>query len=142
MGKRPDLCWTAAAVFALGTMLLIASCERASRTPPPEDALRVMQGIKAGYNAEDSELFCADFSDIMFTKGFTKGAYLDVIQSVKSKYGNWDSETYLGFFRGEHVWRVKLEKGTLKLILILNRQNKVTGLWFRWFAFWERLVGK
>ena len=124
---------------ALLGILVVASCERASEKPPPEQALRVMSGIRAGYNAEDSELFCADFADIMFTQGFTKDAYLDVIQELKRKYGGWEGETYLGEVRGEYAWRLTMEKGSLKLILILNRQGKVTGLWFRWFAFWERL---
>jgi len=123
-------------------ILIAASCDRQSKTPPPDDALRVMSGIKAGYNAEDKEGFCADFADIMFTKGFTKNAYLDVIRQLKQKYGGWESETYLGFFRGEHTWKVTMEKGSLKLILILNEESKVTGLWFRWFAFWEKLAGK
>ncbi len=34
-----------------------------------------------------------------------------------------------------------MEKGKLKLILVLNEESKVTGLWFRWSTFWEGLRG-
>lgn len=100
-----------------------------------------MEGIKAGYNAEDKQKFCADFADIMFTKGFTEDAYLDVVRELKHKYGDWKSETYLGLDERAHEWRVQMEKGKLKLILVLNEESKVTGLWFRWPTFWESLSG-
>jgi len=119
----------------------VVACEQAPKEPPPESAARVMEDIKAGYNAEDKEKFCADFADIMFTKGFTEDAYLDVIRELKHKYGDWKSETYLGLDERAHEWRVQMEKGKLKLILVLNEESKVTGLWFRWSTFWERLRG-
>ena len=113
----------AAAIFA---------CERASKEPPPENVARVMESIKTAYNTEDKEKFCSDFADIMFTGGFTKDAYLDVIREIKRKRGDWKSETYLGLDDRAHVWRVQAEKGRLKLILIVNEDSRVTGLWFRW----------
>ncbi len=130
-----------AAIFVV-LAILIPSCERASKTPPPEDVLRVMNNIKAAFNAEDTDAFTADFAAIMFTQGFTKDAYLDVIQQLKRKYGHWETETYLGEVTGEYAWRLKMEKGSLKLILVLNEEHKVIGLWFRRFALWEKVGGK
>lgn len=141
MRKRGRRLCKSAALLAFITALAFASCDRPSKTPPPESAVRVMEGIKAAYNAENKQRFCADFADIMFTKGFTEDAYLDVIRELKHKYGDWNSETYLGLDERAHEWRVQMEKGKLKLILILNEESKVTGLWFRWSTFWEGLSG-
>lgn len=44
--------------------------------------------------------FCSDFSDIMFTKDFTKRAYLGVIQGFKKRHGRWESEVYRGEDKG------------------------------------------
>ena len=111
--------------------LLISGCERASSIPPPESALAVVQNVREGYNAEDVDLFCNDFSDIMFTKGFTRRAYLDVIQGLRKKFGAWESEVYLGEEKGAYIWRVKFETGRAKLVLVFNDSWQVIGLWFR-----------
>ncbi len=73
------------AAFVATALLLLTTCEQAPNEPPPDTVQRVMEGIKAGYNAEDKEKFCADFADIMFTEGFTEDAYLDVIRELKHK---------------------------------------------------------
>jgi len=130
---RPVCLLAVLALFLL--VAFLPACDRASKTPPPEDVLRVMSNIKAAFNAEDIDKFTADFGAIMFTQGFTKDAYLDVIQQLKRKYGNWESETYLGETSGEYAWRLKMEKGSLKLILVLSKEHRVIGLWFRWPRF-------
>ena len=118
-------------VLPVVMLLTLTSCERASSVPPPANAAGVLKNVRDGYNKEDADLFCGDFSDIMFTKGFTKQAYLDVIQGLKMKYGTWDSEMYLGEEIGVHTWRVKFNEGDAKFVLVLNKEGKVTGLWFR-----------
>lgn len=111
--------------------VLLPACERPSKTPPPEEALRVMQGIKTGYNSRDVEKLCADFGDIMFTQGFTKEAYGEIIDTLQQQLGKWESEAYLGVKDGVHTWRGKFEKGTAKVVIVLSSKGKVTGLWFR-----------
>lgn len=115
----------------LSFLLFLLGCEKPAEEPPPNNVLEVLDNVRAGYNNEDPELFCKDFSDIMFTDGFTKKAYLDVIQGLKNKLGLWESEIYLGEKDAVHSWRVTFEKGNTKLVLVLNDRGGVTGLWFR-----------
>jgi hypothetical protein len=118
-------------VLFLTVLLLLFGCEKPAKEPPPQSVLDVLDNVRTGYNNEDSEIFCKDFSDIMFTKGFTKKAYLDVIQGLKNKLGLWESEIYLGEKDGVYSWRLTFEKGKTKLVLVLNDEGGVTGLWFR-----------
>jgi hypothetical protein len=87
--------------------------------------------VREGFNQEDIDRFCKDFSAIMFTEGFTKKAYLDVIQGLKQRYGTWESEVYRGEDKGAHIWRVQFSRGKAKLVLVLNNNGQVIGLWFR-----------
>ena len=93
--------------------------------------MQVMEGIKAAYNAVDADAFTADFGEIMFTQGFTIGAYRDVMDGLMQQCGKWESEAYTGFKDGAYVWRVKFEKTSLNVVIVLNSKGKVTGLWFR-----------
>lgn len=118
-------------------MLALASgCQRPSSTPPPPEAAGAMASIKDGYNREDTTAFCRDFHGVMFSGGFTTQRYLEVNRMLKGKLGEWLSETYLGQKpHGQdmkvHQWRVRFQKGGMKLVLVLDREAKVTGLWFR-----------
>ena len=112
-------------------LLMFSGCERSLRVSPPDNALSVLNNVREGYNREDADKFCKDFSDIMFTNGFTKKAYLDVVESLKKKFGDWEQEVYLGEDKGVYRWQVKFSKGKSKLVLVLNNDSRVTGLWFR-----------
>ena len=90
-----------------------------------------MQGIRAAYNAVDADAFTADFGEIMFTSGFTVGAYHDVMDGLMQQCGMWESEEYTGFKDGAYIWRAKFEKTSLNVVIVLNSDGKVTGLWFR-----------
>ncbi len=122
----------------LSTMLLAAlpGCERPSPAPPPQAAAEIMSSIKQGFNAGDTVAFCRDFSEIMFTGGFTRAKYLEVSRTLQAALGAWESEVYLGQEQKEgglavHSWRAKFQRGRLKLVLVLNPEGKVAGLWFR-----------
>jgi hypothetical protein len=110
---------------------LLAGCERASKTPPPDDVLVILQHIKDGYNNEKVELLTTDFADIMFSKGFTKDVWLETLKKIKEKLGRWESETYLGEKDNVYTWRGSFEKGKVKCVVVLDAQGKVSGLWFR-----------
>lgn len=117
--------------FHLIIFLMLSMCDKPSKIPPPDTVILVLNNVREGYNKEDVDRFCNDFSDIMFTKGFTKKAYLDVIQGLKKRLGEWESEIYLGIDKGAYTWRVKFKNGTAKLVLVLNNDWQVIGLWFR-----------
>ncbi len=123
---RWALALTASALF-----ITIIACQRAPKEPPPARAVQVMQDIKAAYNAGDVEAFTADFGDIMFTQGFTKGAYHDVMDGLMQRCGKWESEAYTGFKDGANIWRAKFEKTSLNVVIVLNSDGQVTGLWFK-----------
>jgi len=120
-----------AAVALAATAVMVAGCERPSDTPPPGHARAAMEKVKQGYASEDMEVFCAGFADIMFTSGFTKQAYLDVVHGLKKKLGAWQSEAYLGEKKGTFTWRVTFSDGSAKLVLVLDDDAHVIGLWFR-----------
>ncbi len=111
--------------------LMLSGCGRPSKTTPPNSVLSALKNVREGYDKEDMDLFCKDFSDIMFTQGFTKQAYLDVVQGLKRKLGEWKSEAYLGEDNGVHTWRAEFTNGKAELVLVLNNDSRVTGLWFR-----------
>lgn len=124
------------AILALAVLMPSIGCERPSPTPPSEDAARSMFSIKDGFNREDTSAFCRDFHGIMFSGGFTTQRYLEVNKMLRGGLGDWISEAYLGQKpHGQdmtvHEWRVKFQKGGMKLVLVLDRDGKVTGLWFR-----------
>jgi hypothetical protein len=118
-------------VMLLNLIMMGTGCQQRAKTPPPDYVLTIMGGIKDGYNSEDVDLFTADFSDIMFTKGFTREAWRDTMKKVKQKLGAWQSEVYLGNEGDVYTWRGAFEKGKVKCVIVLNEDNKVTGLWFR-----------
>jgi hypothetical protein len=107
------------------------ACEQTPKEPPPNRAVQVMQSIKAAYNAVDADAFTADFGEIMFTQGFTIGAYHDVMDGLMQQCGTWESEEYTGVKNGAYTWRAKFEKMSLNVVIVLNTEGKVTGLWFR-----------
>jgi hypothetical protein len=117
------------ATFALAAALI--ACKQTPQEPPSDRVVQVMEGIKAAYNADDVEAFTADFGDIMFTQGFTKGAYHDVMDGLMQRCGTWESENYAGYRDGAYIWRAKFEKTSLNVVLVLNSDGQVTGLWFR-----------
>ena len=123
-------------LLSVALLAALAGCEKPSPIPPPEAAAETMRSVKQGFNDGDTVAFCRDFSEAMFAGGFTKGKYLEVNRSLKSALGAWQSETYLGQEPSKqqgvvHRWRVKFDRGSLKLVLVLNPEGKVTGLWFR-----------
>ena len=122
-----------ALVFVVATgVLMCAACEKPSKVPPPADVASVLKNLRDGCENRDPDVFCKDFSDIMFTQGFTKDAYMDVIKSLEQQKGKWVSEVYLGEDKeGVHVWRMKFDNGSAKLVLVFNDRWQVTGLWFR-----------
>ncbi|TET21220.1 MAG: hypothetical protein E3J78_04130 [Candidatus Cloacimonadota bacterium] len=111
--------------------IAVINCERQPVAPPPEAVLLVLDTIRSGYNEQDAELFYKDFSAIMFTKGFTKDAWFDVIKELKQKLGEWKAQKYLGEEKGAYTWRVQFDKGKTKCVIVLNEEFRVTGLWFR-----------
>lgn len=125
--------WTATAVgaIALLAMAAAAGCARPSATPAPEAAQTVLGHVRDGYASQKADTLCQDFAAIMFTKGFTKQAYLNVIQRLHQQLGAWVSETYMGEKTDVYTWRVKFEKGAANLVIVLSPEGKVTGLWFR-----------
>ena len=68
-------------------LLILSGCRIRPKTPPPDIVLTVLNNVREGYNKEDMDQFCNDFSDIMYTKGFTKNVYLDITQDLKKKLG-------------------------------------------------------
>lgn len=131
MGNKWRISNKVIVLFHLIIFLMLSVCDKSSKIPPPDSIILVLNNVREGYNKEDVDLFCIDFSDIMFTKGFTKKAYLDVIQGLKKKLGEWESEIYLGIDKGAYTWRVKFKNGKAKLVLVLNNDQQVIGLWFR-----------
>ena len=99
--------------------------------PPSDEALAVLTNVRAGYNAEDMALFCADFADIMFGSGYTPDTYLQTTQQLKAQLGAWKSEQFLGIKDNEYTWRVTFDKAKVKLLLVLDEDWRVIGLWFR-----------
>jgi hypothetical protein len=99
--------------------------------PAPAEALAVLGNVRSGYNAEDMALFCADFDDVMFGSGYTPDTYLQTTQQLKAQLGAWKSEEYLGAKDNEYSWRVTFDKSKAKLLLVLNEDWRVVGLWFR-----------
>ena len=123
---------TLVALFIAAILASIAiACEQAPKEPPPDRAVKVMENIKAAYNADDAGAFTADFGEIMFTQGFTIGAYHDVMDGLMQQCGTWESEEYTGVKNGAYTWRAKFEKTSLNVVIVLNSDGKVTGLWFR-----------
>ncbi len=129
--RKSGTAWVVGLGVVLSLGAVLAGCARPSATPAPEDALRVLANVREGYNASDAESFCQDFAPIMFTRGFTKAAYLDVVKGLQRKLGQWVSEVYLGEKDGVYTWRASFEKGRAKVVLVLDDEWKVTGLWFR-----------
>ena len=126
----------AAALLATIWLAALAGCERPSPVPPPAAAQAVMEHVKLGYNNEDMAALCGDFDGSMFGSGFTRERYLAVCQQIRQAMGDWRSEVYLGQEPYGHdkviyKWRMTFAKGNLKLVLVLNDQDKVTGLWFK-----------
>lgn len=110
---------------------VLAGCARPSATPAPAEALCALANVREGYNAADPEAFCQDFAPIMFTTGFTEAAYLDVVKGLQRKLGRWVSEVYMGEKGEVYTWRAAFEKGKATVVLVLDDEWKVTGLWFR-----------
>ena len=116
----------------LVVMLLAAvGCERASETPPPDEMATVLSNVREGYNAEDAGLFCADFDEVMFPEGYTQDTYLETIQQLQAQLGEWRSEVYLGTEDNQYTWRVTFANAKAKLLLVMDEEWHVTGLWFR-----------
>jgi predicted small lipoprotein YifL len=110
-------------------VLALAGC--GPKAPPPDEVLPVLEHVRAGYNAEDMELFCADFGEVMFSGGFTRETYLQTVQQVKAQLGAWQSEAYLGAQDNEYTWRVTFAQAKAKLLLVMDADWRVIGLWFR-----------
>ncbi len=122
--------------YIAAAVLMAIGCQRPSSVPPPPEAAWAMASIKQGYNAEDTAALCRDFHGIMFSGGFTTQRYLEVNRMLKDRLGEWRSEAYLGHkpYGQEmtvHQWRVDFQRGRMRLVLVLDREAKVTGLWFR-----------
>lgn len=115
----------------LCVVMIFGGCDKPAATPPPTEVLEIMQRIKNGYNSEDVELLTSDFSEIMFTKGFTIEEWRSTMKKIKKKLGDWQSEVYLGVEDNVYTWRATFEKGKVKCVIVLNENNKVSGLWFR-----------
>ena len=112
--------------------LAAAGCggEEASDEPPPPAAQAAFDHVRAGYGSEDAAVFTQDFAEIMFTDR-TAEDYLDVVSQLKTALGAWgDEATYLGAEDGAHSWRVRFEKGTPRVVIVLDEEEKVSGLWF------------
>ncbi len=118
-------------LIPLIVLLILSGCRIRPKTPPLDRVLTILNNVREGYNKEDMDQFCNDFSDIMYTRGFTKNVYLDITQDLKKKLGEWESEIYHGEENGVYTWQVKFQKGKTKLILVLDNNLQVTGLWFR-----------
>jgi hypothetical protein len=111
------------------SVLTMSGCAPAD--PPPNEVLAVLAHVREGYGADDAALFCTDFADVMFTGGFTLDTYRQTIQQVKAQLGDWKSEVYLGEKDSAYTWRVTFAKAKAKLLLVMDPDWRVTGLWFR-----------
>ncbi|NLG27118.1 MAG: hypothetical protein GX557_04365 [Chloroflexi bacterium] len=118
-------------LLALAAALFVAVGCGGTPEPPPDEALAVLGNVRSGYNAEDMALFCADFDDVMFDAGHTPETYLQTTQQLKAQLGAWESDEYLGAEDNEYTWRVTFAKSKAKLLLVLNEDRRVIGLWFR-----------
>jgi hypothetical protein len=105
--------------------------EQMSTELAPPDAQAAMENIKAGYNEMDADKLTADFGAIMFTQGFTKEAYAEVVDNLHQKLGLWESEEFVSEDSGAYTWRGKFEKGSAQVVIVLTTEGKVTGLWFK-----------
>jgi hypothetical protein len=105
--------------------------EPVSTETAPADAQAAMENIKAGYNEMDADKLTADFGAIMFTQGFTKEAYAEVVDNLHQKLGLWESEEFVSEDSGAYTWRGKFEKGSAQVVIVLTTEGKVTGLWFK-----------
>jgi hypothetical protein len=70
-GKRGIARYSIVSLF-LTVFLIISGCERFAKTPPPDSVLLVLKNVREGYNQEDVDRFCKNFSAIMFTEVLPK----------------------------------------------------------------------
>ena len=120
--------------FVCGVVLLlsvgVAGCEKASDTPPPEAAQAAFDHVREGYTKEDAVLLTQDFAAIMFT-GRAAESYLEVVSGLKERFGEWGEAVYLGAEDNQYTWRVSFDEAKLKVLIVLDEDERVSGLWFR-----------
>jgi len=127
-GRKWRTILTCCAIVALAVVL--AACARPSDTPPPEEAQRAYDHIREGYTAGDPAVLTQAFAEIMFT-GRTVESYGEVIEQLKAQLGEWGEGVYYGEDDGQHTWQVTFEKGKARVLIVLDDEGRVTGLWFR-----------
>ena len=118
-------------VLTIFLALALCGCEAASKTPPPDEMLVVLEHVRTGYQTEDMDLLTADFDAIMFSEDYTLDTYLATVWTLNEQLGEWRSEVYLGVEDDVYTWRVTFSKRKAKLVLVMDADWKVTGLWFR-----------
>ncbi len=124
---RKVVAWFAVLVLAVGP----AGCAaQPSDTPPPEAAQLAYDHIREGYTSENVAVLTQDFAEIMFT-GQTAESYGKVIAQLKEQLGEWGEGVYYGAKDNEHTWRVSFDKGSAKVLIVLDEEGRVSGLWFR-----------
>ncbi|NLD41937.1 MAG: hypothetical protein GX657_00435 [Chloroflexi bacterium] len=128
MNGRKGLAVLCAAMLLLAVGL--AGCEKASDTPPPEAAQAAFDHVREGYTQEDAALFTQDFAEVMFA-GHDAEWYLGVVRDLKERFGAWGEAVYLGAQDSQYTWRVSFDKGKLKVLIVLDEDERVSGLWFR-----------
>ncbi len=115
----------------LAMALLGCGGETASDEPPPAAAQAAYDHVREGYQEEDAAVFTQDFGEVMFTDRSAED-YLEVVDQLKTALGDWgDEATYLGVEDGAHSWRVTFEKGKPMVVIVLDEEDRVSGLWFR-----------
>ncbi len=108
------------------------ACANVSKEPPPAEVVKIYHNVETGFITEDVDIFCQDFADIMFNDEYTKSKYLSVIKDLKSQLGDLENSTYFGKQKDNiYIWQLTFSEGKLKLVLVINKENKISGLWFR-----------
>jgi hypothetical protein len=123
----------ALAVLAAGFLAAgaVVGCSRAPVDPPPPAVQAIYERIREGYRQRNADTFTQDFAEVMFARQGPEG-YMDVVDTLKSRFGEWgDEETYLGADNDTHTWRVRLGRNLIRVVIVLDEDDRVQGLWFR-----------
>lgn len=113
-------------VAALFSILVLAGCAG----EPPAGSEKIIENLRTGFNDEDADQYCENFSETIFGMGHTKGEYLGQIREFKREYGTWLTEKYKGGKDNIHKWRVDFKFGKMDLKLVLSSDMQVNDIYW------------
>ena len=112
--------------------LLLTLCFAGCAGEPPAGSDVVLTNLRVGFNDEDVDQYCENFSEAVFGMGHTKGDYLGEIREYKRELGEWLTEKYKGNKENNYSWRVRFQYGELDLKLVFDDKMQIAGIY--WYA--------